>query len=176
MNNKKTLVGKATFKSRHRLEVEALIEYVDNLYPRDIVFVTIHKDMKTDRENTIRMQIEGNDLRAMTEGTREIIAAPLKQEGVFKSDFKKLTKSQNHTTTLTFGSQRKIDSQDENKTVMTYWLNMQRGQETASISFDKYAIRAFEKRLSFLAERLDLSLYAALSAQHKQKTQSKEQA
>lgn len=172
MRNRKTLVGKATFKSRHRLEVEALIEYTENVYPRDIVFVTIHKEMKTDRENTIRMQIEGNDLRTLIEGTREIIAAPLKQEGAFNSDFKKLTKSSVGTTTLTFGSSRKKDG---DKTVTTYWLNMNRGQEKTSISFDKYAIRAFEKRLAFLAERLDLSLYAAQSAQHKKKTEQKGQ-
>jgi len=175
MSNKKTLVGKATFKSKHRLEVEALIEYVDNLYPRDIVFVTIHKEMQTDKDNTLRMQIEGNDLRVMVEGVREIIAAPLKQEGVFNSDFKKLTKSANGTTTLTFGVQRKKVNINENKTVTTFYLNMSRGERKFSISFDKYGIRAFEKRLQFLAENLELSLYAAQSAQHKEKNENKEE-
>lgn len=175
MKTRKTLVGKATFKSRHRLEVEALIEYVDNTYPRDIVFITIHKEMKTDNANTVRMQIEGNDLRAMIEGTREIIAVPMREEGKFRSSFKKLTKSQNLTTTLTFGQVKKKDANDNDKLVSTFYLNMTRGQETTSMSFDKYSIRAFEKRLAFLAERLDLSLFAAQSALHKLKAENKEQ-
>lgn len=147
----KVTIAKTYFKSKHLLEIEGMLEFDQNGHPEDIVFFKIYEDMDfKNRDKQYGMQLTSTDLRDLCEACRELISCKCPSIA-YKKDTRK--SPQSAMKTLNVGATNKDDS-------WVYYINIEANRKKASVSFDKYKIRTFIKKVEFLAQKLEESLYA----------------
>jgi hypothetical protein len=166
---RKELVGNVTIKGKHRLSIEALIEYKGKEYPIDVVFVTIDVDMGGNK--LIIMQLDTNDLYDLIHAAKELFkkgedtlslhsAAPNKN-----TRYRKYTKSTKFSSILFFGIKfTEIKKKNENTPVSyeaNYFINIRRDEKTYSVGFNFYTLQSFIDRITLLSKQLDLALFEA---------------
>ncbi|HID93224.1 MAG TPA: hypothetical protein EYP60_03910 [bacterium (Candidatus Stahlbacteria)] len=149
--NTKVTIAKTYFKGKHFLEIEGMLEFDQNGYPEDIVFFRIFEDMEfRNKEKQYAMQLTSTDIRDLCEACRELILCKCKS-----IEYKKETRKSPKSTmkSLKVGAVSKEDS-------WTYYINIETGRKKAAVSFNKYQIRTFVKKIEFLAQKVEESLYA----------------
>jgi len=160
---RKEHIGTIFFKGKHRFIVEAILEYSQDGFVRDVVFLEMHENMQS--ANIVRIQVESNDLYDITQGAKEMFdLGKILTQQTPKSlgKYKKFTKSEKFSTYLTFGA--KLREIAHEKYEIDYFLNMTRNKKTISISFNKFSLQSFIDRVTLLCKRLDNALFDAQAA------------
>lgn len=135
----KQKIGTLFFSSKNLLEISAVIEFQEQKFGKDVVFLSLYPEF--DRNTGITMQLRLNDLCNLAEGLKELI----QRKG---SKFEKFTKSNNLSSKLYLECKNGA-----------YYLNILKNGAVLSISFDSYAVRTFIKRIERLATLLESALY-----------------
>jgi len=186
--NCKQLVGRIEFKSKHLLVMEAILEYDQQGYVKDVLFVEIHADISTAAGDIVRMQLGVEDLCQMLHGAKEVISIG-KGLSIFSAEdaeknhkhkalgnYRKYTKSSRFSSSLFFGvaSSLRLDQKGKQKTPYEakcdYYLNITRdenGQKTTYVlKFDCFGFDAFLDRIHFLATCFSEKLFDAQSLRY----------
>lgn len=179
MAKRKQIVGQLPFRGKHLLVVEAILEYEESGYAKDVVFVEIHENMKSD--TVYRMQLGVQDLYEMVHGAKELFSmveglktACMKKEGeerICKSlgTYSKYTRSSQFSSQLFYGVKVAAlpKEKDDFTFEQTFYLNLRRKNagatksNTLTIGFNAFSLHAFIDRIMFLARRADEALFGA---------------
>jgi len=135
----KLKIGTLAFTSKNLLEISAVIEYQEQKFGKDVVFLSLYPEF--DRNMGITMQLRLNDLCNLAEGLKELVQRK-------ETKYEKFTKSRDIPSKLYLECKKGA-----------YYLNILRNGAVLSISFDSYSVRTFTKRIERLAVMLENALY-----------------
>lgn len=173
---RKTVLGNLTFKGKHLLSLDGLLEYGEDLYPRDIVFFEMRENMQTGSHAVIRMMLRNSDLFELSYAFDEVLQledsvdsnvlredvvnglAVVKQLGAYK----KFTKSEKFTTKLFLGFKKSFTLVNNNEVFESrFYINIKRGEKTLVMGFSKIELLSMKKRFRIFAAYLDQHLWVA---------------
>jgi hypothetical protein len=139
---KKITVGRIGVEGKHYLEIEATVEFLENGFPKDTVFVAFYREFKRDNASRISMQLRNQDL----------IALSVAIEGTGSGAEMGFSKRTAGGSELTVGI-------SDGAVPATGYINIAKGGEKLSVGLALPWFLAFGKRLSRLGEELDRALW-----------------